>query len=374
MSSTGSERPPVEPVTGRLPGPDVVRALALAGVVVMNYHGYLIIRGGERGGSGLADLFDPWTGPFSTRFAATFVLVAGVGVTLLVSSSRGDPDRMRALQWRLASRGLALYAFGVAFDFIWHGAILPFYGAMFALAAVLVTLRSRWVLAVGASAAAAGWAIRWWRVDRELAGHSTEWLTDPGPRSPRGLLFDVAVNGTHPLLPWLAFFCAGIVLGRVLLDERLLRRWRPASIGSGLVLFAGALIAHDALAGPGASEHSLVIWSTNPIDRGILYTASTLGTSLVAFACVSWLAERFVVAPPIDALRRAGQLSLTVYVLHAVVFNLLVDWLEWVEPAGVGRALVFALAVWVVGSAAAVLWQRRFGRGPLEHVYRSITA
>ena len=24
------------------------------------------------------------------------------------------------------------------------------------------------------------------------------------------------VNGTHPLLPWLAFLCAGIVLGRAL--------------------------------------------------------------------------------------------------------------------------------------------------------------
>ena len=30
----------------RLPGPDVVRAIALIGVVVMNYHGYLIIKRG----------------------------------------------------------------------------------------------------------------------------------------------------------------------------------------------------------------------------------------------------------------------------------------------------------------------------------------
>ena len=29
----------------RLPGPDVVRAVALIGVVVMNYHGYLMFRG-----------------------------------------------------------------------------------------------------------------------------------------------------------------------------------------------------------------------------------------------------------------------------------------------------------------------------------------
>ena len=33
----------------RLPGPDVVRAVALIGVVVMNFHGYLILRGGRQG-------------------------------------------------------------------------------------------------------------------------------------------------------------------------------------------------------------------------------------------------------------------------------------------------------------------------------------
>ena len=52
-------------------------------------------------------------------------------------------------------------------------------------------------------------------------------------------MFDVFVNGTHPLLPWLAFFCAGIVLGR-LLDRAW---WRPAAVGAGFVLFAAGTLA-----------------------------------------------------------------------------------------------------------------------------------
>ena len=65
----------------RSPGPDVVRAVAILGVVVMNYHGYLIHRGGRRDGSPgvVYDLFDPWVGPLATRFAAAFALTAGVG-------------------------------------------------------------------------------------------------------------------------------------------------------------------------------------------------------------------------------------------------------------------------------------------------------
>ena len=67
----------------RIIGLDVTRALALIGVVVMNYHGYL--NGGETSGPPTVwdRLFHPWTGVLSTRFAATFVLVAGMGVTLL---------------------------------------------------------------------------------------------------------------------------------------------------------------------------------------------------------------------------------------------------------------------------------------------------
>ena len=80
--------------TDRLPGPDVVRAVALIGVVVMNFHGYLILRGGDRGDGAARRFFDPWTGPLSTRFAATFVLVAGVGVTLLTRRATAPPTTL----------------------------------------------------------------------------------------------------------------------------------------------------------------------------------------------------------------------------------------------------------------------------------------
>lgn len=352
-------------LSSRRPGPDVVRALAMAGVVVMNYHGYLILRGADRGTGTIDDLFDPWTGPLSTRFAATFVLTAGVGVTLMTRSSVGDPDRMRTMRWRLVRRGLLLYGGGLLFDMIWAGSILPFYGAMFVLAALLVTWRSRWVIAVGAAAAVAAAAIRWWRYEATLDGHDTSWLTNPGPGSPRGLVFDVFVNGTHPLLPWLAFFCAGIVLGRLLTTSW----WRPAVAGTGFLLYAGATLVNSTA----TSERALVLLSVDPFDRGLAYTASALGTALLAFAAISWLADRFEHTAVVDALRRAGQLSLTIYLGHALVFNLLVDWVDVVEPGGVGTALAFATVYWLAATAAAVAYQRRYGRGPAERVYRALT-
>lgn len=352
-------------LSSRRPGPDVVRAVAMAGVVVMNYHGYLILRGGQRYGGELYEIFDPWNGPLATRFAATFVLTAGVGVTLMTRSSRGDAEATTTMRWRLVRRGLVLYVTGLLFDMIWDGTILTYYGAMFALAAWLFTLRSRWVLAVGAGAVAAAWAIRWWRYERELDGASTAWLTDPAGDSPRGLIFDVAVNGTHPLLPWLAFFCVGIVVGRVLDTSW----WRPAVLGVGFVSLAAATMIDAAVTGPRART----LLNDNPWDRSPVYVASALGTALIAFAAISWIADRYEQTAPVDWLRRAGQLSLTIYLGHALVFNLLVDWLDVVEPAGIGTALAFAMIYWVPATAGAVAYQRRFGRGPAESVYRRLT-
>ena len=346
----------------RLPGPDVVRAVALIGVVVMNYHGYLIIRGGEIGSGWTGELFNPWRGPLSTRFAATFVLVAGVGVTLLTRSSIGNPDRVTDMRWRLARRGLVLYVMGLFLEEIWNGTIIPFYGGMFAISALLFTLRARWVAAVGAVAVASGAVLRLWLFWQFEDGNSTQWLTNPATGSVEGYVYNLFVNGSHPLLPWLGYFCVGILLGRVI-DQRW---WRQAALGSGFMLYAAAGIAGSA----GSSEFQRLLLSTHPDSRGLVYVAGALGTALIAYAAIDWLAHHFRGAT--DPFRRAGQMTLTLYVAHILVFNFVVDWMGWVSPAGLGTSLSFAFSFWFVGIVVGTWWHRRFGRGPAERVYRAI--
>jgi uncharacterized membrane protein YeiB len=364
VALTATPPSPVDiPLAQRLAGPDVIRAIALIGVVVMNYHGYLILSGGASGvGAGwAAELFNPWTGPFSTRFAATFVLVAGVGVTLLTRHSLGDPVRIREMRWRLVRRGVLLYTGGLLVDEIWPGTILPYYGAMFVIAAALFTLRGRWIVLMGVIAASAGWSIRIWMFEQQQDGQSTRWLTSPGDGSIRHFVFGVFVNGTHPLLPWLAFLCAGMLLGRILDTDW----WRVATFGAGFVLIAGANVINTG----SSTTFQAVLLSTHPGERGLVFVASALGTALIAYAAIDWLAVRFPVAT--DPLRRAGQLTLTLYLAHILVFNFIVDWVDWIDPAGLDTALTFALGFWIVGILAAVGWSRHFGRGPAERLYRA---
>ena len=78
----------------------------MIGVVLMNYHGYLILLGGPVGESTISHVFDPWMGPLSTRFAATFVLISGMGITLMTNRGRlsGDRYRQSADRWTLFRR------------------------------------------------------------------------------------------------------------------------------------------------------------------------------------------------------------------------------------------------------------------------------
>ncbi len=373
ISLAASGLPPVQHRAQRLIGPDVTRALALIGVVIMNYHGYLNGVGAAAASDATLPQrwFDPWTGVLATRFAATFVLVAGVGVTLLTKRSRTSGDRaaVRDDRWRLVRRGLLLYTFGLVLDWIWPGTILFFYGAFFVMAALLFTLRSRWLVLIGAASAIGAAIIQWQVVTRDSDGRPLTWLTSPdtlSTRSPRGLLLDTFVNGTHPLLPWMTFLCAGMVLGRHLGQVRL-----------GLLAAVGAsttavtyLVNHIVTDGRADDSVWITLWSTRPFDRGLVYTAGTLGSALAAYAVVTSAAERWRASTPMRVLQSAGEMTLSIYVAHVLVFRAIVDRAQMVGSTGLDTSLVFALTFWVLALVIAAWWRRFVGLGPLERVYR----
>ncbi len=337
---------------------DVTRAVALIGVALMNYQGYLLLMSrGTVGRSIVNHALDPWRGPLATRFAATFVTVAGMGVTLMTRRVVAAADRraITEMRWVLARRGLLLYAFGAFLDWIWTGTILFFYGAFFLLAAALFTMRSRW-LAVGAAVAAtAGHLVAWWGLH-----HRVTWLLQPGPRSPRGLVFNTFVNGTHPLLPWLSFFLVGMLLGRLApWSPRV--RWRLAAAGAGAVAAGYGLRA--------LNPRSTLL-STEPYSRSAVYTLCAGGAAVLAICVVGWIAQATRHSPVTRGLAAAGRTTLTLYIGHALFFNLVVNVWHLVRPAGLDVAAALALGYWSVAILVAAWWHQHLGLGPAERVYR----
>ena len=341
---------------------DVARAIGLIGVCVMNYHGYLIGVGADYPPRTFFErVFDPWEGPLSTRFAATFVTVAGMGIALLTRRSRASGDRaaISADRWKLTRRGVLLFSFGYFLDWVWPGTILFYYGAFFIVGALLFTLRSRWLLAIAAGSVLVAAALQRWSLH-----HNADWLLEGNAgeeRSPRSLLFEVFVRGTHPLLPWLLFLCVGIVLGRLLPFSA---RLRAQLIAAGTACVVLGYLGRSHL------PWRQLLRSTSPFDYGLLYSLTTIGSSVVAVCVIGWIAERTRESTITRALASAGQMTLTLYIGHVLVFNLLVHKLQWVVPDGLGTALTFAASYWLIAIVVAVMWLNLFKIGPLEWVYR----
>ena len=308
----------------RIPSLDVTRAIALVGVVMMNYNAYL---NKDKAfypphPSFAERIFNPLSGILTTRFAATFVLVAGMSIALLVQSAMqsGNVELIRSAQMKLARRGLFLYAAGAAVQWIWPGTILFYYGAFLLISAVICTWSNRLLVAVSIASIAISTGLSAWRGYQFFQGNFTQWLS-PAPNSPRNLLIRTF------LVPDFLSSQSDYVLQRAL--------------------------------------------STNNHDHAILHVTSTLAVALLAFCIISLITDSRPMSRAVTFLARTGQMTLSIYLAHVLVFNLVVHWLNWVRPTGLDTALVLSLSFYVVAVPVSSLCFRRFGIGPCERVYRA---
>jgi uncharacterized membrane protein YeiB len=354
---------------------DVTRAIALVGVVMMNYHAYLNTDKAffPPRPSFAERVFNPLSGILTTRFAATFVLVAGMSIALLVQSAMqsGNVELIRSAQMKLARRGLFLYAIGAAVQWVWPGTILFYYGAFLLISAVICTWSNRSLVAVSVASIAVSTGLSAWRGYQFFQGNFTQWLS-PTPNTPRNLLIRTFFDYTHPVFPWITFICAGIILGRNL--EHLAQLRTRIMLWSGVALFATFLIRTFVMPDSITSQWDYVlqrVLSTNNHDHSFLHVTSTLAIALLAFCSISLLTDSRPTSRVVEFLARTGQMTLSIYLAHVLVFNLVVHWLNWVRPTGLDTALVLSLSFYVVAVPVSSLLKRRYGIGPCERVYRA---
>lgn len=396
MTTTDEVRPvPKQP---RLAEFDVVRALVLVGVFTMNYIVYWRVermRGGWRAGDvpgWLTSLFDPWSGPLSTRFAATLSTLVGFGVAMGArpSLSTGNCEAIARHRWVLRRRGVLFILIGVMFDAVWSGEILHYVGAYLVIVSWMITWRtSRQVIAAVCVVLITvvqrvavfvvvddGIVFSWWN------GANERTLGRVPVGTPQGYLSSILSWGGHPVLPWLAFVIAGMVLARVLVPVGAIgvtTRSRLLTIGFGFGCIATS-IAFAAIMNAVVSDRWRWVASFDPVSlRGKpyglampAYVLSTIGSSVIAITVISWVAKKFAHALPTRVLARAGRMTFTLYVLHG-----LTPWFLTTRHI-VGRGFTFygslgiAVGSWAVAVVVAAFYQRWRKIGPLEWLLRKI--
>jgi len=298
--------------------------------------------------------------------APTFITLAGAGTSLLVASRAGRP-----VDGMLLRRGLALLGFGYLLNLLtpsWFSPgswfVLHLMGFAIATAPLWRRLGNKTLLAAEAVLLVATVAVQHWLRTPAL-------LDNPRMRDlelPGGALRLALVEGQFPVLPWLGVFLAGMVVGRWLIAGE---QARVLALARVCLLLGLCLVGLDF-----ASDHVPALAALNeapwrrlvqvrtsfyPAGPGIVLLLQC-GVLLLLGAALH--IERRRELDPRGLLVTLGRASLTLLLVHVVLFREISRPLGAWQAFGRGTSLVI-IAAWIVLCALlARLWQRggyRFG-------------
>jgi uncharacterized membrane protein YeiB len=347
----------------RIVGYDLARAVALLGMLLVNFSVLI--------GSSSSD--PPWLdyliGMIKGRAAATFVILAGVGLSLLTRSAYLSKDRavINAKRLSLLKRSLFLLVIGL-FNFAISpiSDILHFYAVYIAIGACLLTLsnRSFVVLALAAITArplvVTGFGfVKNWKLNT---------VANTGFWDLPGITGHFLFNGCFPVIPWVAFMMVGMWLGRKDLSDCSFRK-KVLLGGIGAVAFAEPVswaFIHIFSSVGFDLEGFLLLSEITAGSYMPLFMVSATGTALAVISLSMMLADRYGNSIWIRPHIVAGQTTLSLYVAHIIVAILVLGAIEALEM----ELLFFPIWGTIVFYTGALLfshyWMKRFRKGPLE--------
>lgn len=392
---------------GRIEAIDVLRGLALLGIVVVNASIFglplaALISGGVDGES-TADRIAATviTVLAEYKFISIFSLLFGFGLAMQRSRRLAATGRFAAFGLR---RMAMLAVFGLVHALgIWFGDVLFIYagvGAVLVAVLMLSTAVRGWIgvgvigltavlttglgmlglLVPGSPTEGADVSLR--GIDAILAAggdpNHPAWIAAEIAAGRHGPAFDAflfrAISWGFGLISAVLGF-GWHVLGMALIGTWMFdtgffeprsqarrRRWAVICLPIGLVLAIGVgvgwwIVGRDHLPlGP-------MLGAVHGIE------AAVLALGIVSLVPELVAAGRF---PASRLFAAVGRLSLTAYLLESVLFTAFMQsWgLGWFGTLGRVELLGLAVAVYLAVAAMCILWSRRFGMGPLERIWR----
>lgn len=365
----------------RLVTVDATRALALLGVMIMNFHS---ISGLElMGREAAAARFGPVDGITDLLMAvlldakalSVFAFMFGVSFTLLLDNRRRRGEPFVALYLR---RLLFLLCFGIlnAALFYW-GDILSTY-AVFGLVLLVASYLPQRVVLTLAAAALIGvpLGLAMLGLTIEPAGASAdrqalEAFAQPSISATIAQNIDRffgTVESYNPYKTWRlsnigGLFLLGFWIGRTAIPHRI-RAHRPLLTRVALVALPLGLAI--------AVAHELTP-AARPVKTALLVGTPILAIGYVAVAAL--VLEHHIAQPLRIALAPLGRAALTGYLTTGLVGQaLFYGWgLGLLTEVGAATVLMLAIAVFIVMLLAAQVWFSYFRYGPWEWLWRCLT-
>ncbi|MEK5437485.1 MULTISPECIES: DUF418 domain-containing protein [Paenibacillus] len=353
----------------RITALDFARALAIFGMIIVNYK---LAMQAENSGPGWLQSI---AGLFEGRASALFVVLAGIGVTLMTSKARSSMNRELIRQNRnsLYKRAIFLFIAGVLLLLMdWSADILHYYAVFMLVAAVLITVSNNKILGLFAFILVASQLLlvifdytQGWNLS--FKEYTSFWTIE-------GFIRNLLFNGFHPIFPWLSFFLIGMWIGR--------KGWLSKEHRSKLLIYSlSGTIVFEFLsfflikwASPVlGNEAAHYLFGTKPMPPTMLYVLSGICSAMAVIAICLYVVDKFDQSVLTQALISTGQLSLSHYIGHVVIGLGLLHTTGYLENGSLVFAMAYGSLYFIMAIIFSHMWRKWMTRGPVELLMRKLS-
>jgi len=353
----------------RIIGIDVARAVAVIGMIVVNFK----VVFGEKGDSWLKIIAYLFEG----KAAATFVVLAGIALVLNNNKSIQEKKqaKLKSAQKGIIKRAIFLFFVGLSYIWIWPADILHFYGVYMLITLPFLKQNSRKII-FGIIALTFLFPILLLFIDYEKGWNFTNleyidfWTFE-------GFFRNLFFNGFHPVIPWTAFMLAGLWLGKQnLYDVKFLKK---LLIRSSVIFFSIQIISNFFVHFIAENKLEKILAQffvgTSPMPPMPFYMFNGITFAFMLISLSIIISKKFEKNFLIDAFYKTGKLALTFYVAHVIVG---MGVIEIIFPNSFGTfsinfSIIYAVTFSFLCVVFAVIWLSYKKIGPIEWLMRKAT-
>jgi len=353
----------------RIVGIDVARALAVIGMIIVNFK----IAFGDKGN----ESFKLFAGIFEGKAAATFVVLAGIGIAFMSNNAvkSKNKQKINIARIKILKRAVILFAIGLLYTPIWVADILHFYGIYMLFTLLLLSSSKKIILS------SALFLILLYPILMLIWNYDTGWNFETFNYldfwSPLGFIRNLFYNGFHPVIPWTAFMFIGLWFGKQdLTDNKFIKKslWISLSIFIVTILISKILITLLSNGNQIIAIDLQQIIGTNPMPPLPIYMISGSSIAIFIISLSILISQKFKKNIVISALHKTGQLALTFYIAHVIIGMGII---ELLNPLKMGKypiefSVAYAIFFSLLCVLFAIIWLKYKKIGPLEWIMSKI--
>jgi uncharacterized protein len=354
----------------RIIGFDLARAYAILGMFIVNYNTVF---------GSLTDksILGQFLSLFSGNSSSTFVILAGMGIALMTNRAAYSDLEKAELRKIISRRSWFLFVIGLLLYLWWPADILHYYGGYMHLALLVLFLPKRFYL--------------WFALLAIVIFHSlllvipyeTGWnfntLEYTDFWTIKGFFRNTFYNGWNSIFPWVAYFFAGMWLGR--LDWSTFGTQKKMFL-SGLGIYI-SIVALQFYANHSDLHKDAIMYITaDYLPPFIPFMLGTFGFALMLISFFMYLGSKVADHKYAPIFTATGQMTLTHYISHLtigmVIFALMTGKTYSGHTSETAAAsplsiLIFAVSYFVLSCLFSAFWKKRFKNGPFETLMRKIS-